>query len=95
EVERELPRGRGELILVVDDEEPVRVIAKQTLETFGYRAITAGNGAEAVALYAAHRDEVAAAIIDIAMPLMDGRATARALGHLDARVKIILSSGLG
>jgi len=91
----ELPHGDGELILVVDDEEPIRTIAEQTLETFGYRALTASDGAEAVALFAAHRNEIAAVILDLAMPLMDGRATARALRRLNARVKIILSSGLG
>ncbi|MER3429350.1 MAG: hybrid sensor histidine kinase/response regulator, partial [Pyrinomonas sp.] len=80
---------------VVDDEEPIRTIAEQTLETFGYRALTASDGAEAVALFAAHRNEIAAVILDLAMPLMDGRATARALRRLNARVKIILSSGLG
>ena len=91
---KEIPRGQGELILIIDDEEAVRAITKQTLETFGYRAIAASDGAEAVALYAAHRDEIAAVITDMAMPFMDGAATMRALRRLDPQAKIIASSGL-
>ena len=47
-----LPRGHGETILVVDDEPNLRMITQETLETFGYRVLTAANGAEAVAVYA-------------------------------------------
>ena len=47
-VSHELPRGSGELILVVDDEAAVQQITKQTLETFGYLVLLASDGAEAV-----------------------------------------------
>ena len=48
----EMPRGNGELILVVDDEAAVREITQQTLQAFGYRAIVATDGADAVAVFA-------------------------------------------
>jgi nitrogen-specific signal transduction histidine kinase len=48
----DLPLGHGELILVVDDEESIREITRGTLETFGYTVLTAGDGTEALALYA-------------------------------------------
>ncbi len=50
----ELPRGHGEQVLVVDDEEAVRQITRETLEAFGYRVMLACDGAEATTLYARH-----------------------------------------
>ena len=90
----ELPIGRGQLILVVDDEDAIRQITKGTLEAFGYRVLTASDGTEAVALYAPRKDEVACVITDMMMPYMDGLATIRALKRLNPAVKIISASGL-
>jgi PAS domain S-box-containing protein len=89
-----LPRGRGETILVVDDEPSIIAITQQTLESFGYRMITATNGAEAVAMYAQHRAEVAVILTDLSMPVMDGRATVYALLKINPQAKIIAMSGL-
>ena len=89
-----LPTGHGELVLVVDDEEAIREITKGTLETFGYRVLTASDGTEAVALYAAHKQDVKVVLTDMMMPFMDGPATIRALQKLDPHVKIIAASGL-
>jgi PAS domain S-box-containing protein len=86
--------GRGELILLVDDEIAIREIAKGTLEAYGYRALTAADGTEAVALYAQHKDEIRVVLTDMMMPYMDGLATIRALQKLNPQVKIIASSGL-
>jgi two-component system cell cycle sensor histidine kinase/response regulator CckA len=91
----DLPAGRGELILVVDDEEAIRQITKGMLETFNYRVLTASDGTEAVALYAQNRAEVAAVITDMMMPFMDGPATIRALQKMNPKVRIIAASGLG
>jgi hypothetical protein len=88
-----LPAGHGQTILVVDDEASVREITRTTLETFGYRVLAASEGAEAVALYVSHQDEVAAVLTDMMMPLMDGSATIRALMRINPRVTIIASSG--
>jgi two-component system cell cycle sensor histidine kinase/response regulator CckA len=89
-----LPLGRGQLILVVDDEIAIREITKGTLETYGYRALTAADGTEAVALYAQHKDEIRVVLTDLMMPYMDGPVTIRALRKLNPHVKIIASSGL-
>ncbi len=88
-----LPRGYGELILVVDDEEGVRTVTRRTLERFGYRVMLAVHGAEAVALYAEQGAEIAVVLTDMAMPVMDGPATILALRALNPAVKIIGSSG--
>ncbi|MBI1764764.1 MAG: PAS domain S-box protein [Acidobacteria bacterium] len=90
----EMPRGHSELILVVDDEAAIRQIAQTTLEAFNYRVLTASDGAEAIALFAQHRDEIKAVLTDLMMPLMDGVALIRALRKLSPDVRIIASSGL-
>jgi CheY-like chemotaxis protein len=90
----ELPAGHGETVLLVDDEERLRAVAKETLERFGYLVLLAANGAEAVALYARHRAEIDVVLTDMAMPVMDGVATIVALKALNPTVKIIASSGL-
>ena len=89
-----LPRGNGELILVVDDETSIRDMTKLTLELFDYGVITAANGAEAVAHYARRSADVAVVLLDMMMPVMDGQATIRALEAITSGVKIIATSGL-
>jgi two-component system cell cycle sensor histidine kinase/response regulator CckA len=89
-----VPRGRGETILVVDDEASILIITGQTLEAFGYVPLTARDGNEAVALYARRADEIALVLTDMAMPVMDGPATIRALREINPRVRIVGASGL-
>jgi PAS domain S-box-containing protein len=92
--EEEMPRGHGELILVVDDEASVRQITKQTLEAFGYRVLLAADGAEALAAYSTHGPEISAVLTDMMMPVMDGPATIRVLRKLNVNLPIIAASGL-
>jgi PAS domain S-box-containing protein len=94
EVAAELPRGNGELILVVDDEASVRVITRQTLEAFGYRVVLASDGAEAVAIFARQGAEIAVVLTDMMMPVMDGPATIQVLLRLNPELPIIAASGL-
>jgi two-component system cell cycle sensor histidine kinase/response regulator CckA len=88
-----LPSGQGELILVVDDEKGIQDIARQTLEKHGYRVLTAGDGTEAVALYAQSAKDIKAVMVDMVMPYLDGPATIRALRSLKSDVRVIASSG--
>jgi two-component system cell cycle sensor histidine kinase/response regulator CckA len=90
----EMPLGNGEMILAVDDEASVLTMTKETLETFGYKVITARDGAEAVATYTAHRDEIRGVLTDMLMPHMDGPATIRVLKRIDPNVRVIATSGL-
>jgi len=89
-----LPRGHGELVLVVDDEDAVRKVAQRTLERFGYRVLLAANGAEGVSLYALHQHDIAVVLTDMAMPIMDGPSLILALKAMNPAVKIVGSSGL-
>jgi PAS domain S-box-containing protein len=93
-VRSELPRGRGETVLVVDDEESIREIAQRTLEAFGYRVLLASDGAEAVTLYAGRREEIAVVLTDMMMPVMDGAATIRALLEINPGARVIAASGI-
>lgn len=93
-VESSLPKGYGELILVVDDEMAIREITKASLEAYNYQAITASNGIEAVAIYAEHHDRISVVLTDMMMPSMDGPTTIRTLQKINPDVKIIAVSGL-
>lgn len=86
------PRGRDELVLIVDDEASVRSITEEVLRAFGYRVMTATSGANAVTMYARHGHEIAAVLLDMVMPVTDGASTIRALRTVDAKVQIIAAS---
>lgn len=88
------PPGRGELILLVDDEQNLRRVASMALEGTGYRVLQAANGAEGLELYARHRSEVALVLCDMSMPVMDGPAMIARLLAQDPDLPIIGSSGL-
>ncbi len=94
EERKALPHGKGELILIVDDEESIREITKTTLLAYGYEVITASDGTEAIAEYAMHSTKVALVITDMMMPFMDGTATIRAIQKLNPLMKFLAVSGL-
>jgi PAS domain S-box-containing protein len=89
-----LPRGNGEMILVVDDEASILTITVQTLQAFGYQVLTATDGAHAVAVYAKHEKEISVVLTDMMMPVMDGLAMIHALMRMNSAVKVIAASGL-
>jgi PAS domain S-box-containing protein len=88
------PRGQNQLILIVDDEMAVQEITKATLETNGYRAITASDGIEAIAIYAEHKHEIAVVLLDLMMPLLDSLTIIRTLTKINPQVQIVTMSGL-
>jgi PAS domain S-box-containing protein len=88
-----LPRGRGEVVLVVDDEVAIREITRQVLEVSGYRVLLAANGAEGLAQYRQHQAQIAAVITDGRMPGMDGAALIEALASINPAVRILAVSG--
>lgn len=94
EKELELPHGSGELVLIIDDEPSIREITKTSLEAYNYKAITASDGIEAIALYAEYRDKISIVLTDMLMPSMDGITTIRTLHKINPNVKIIVISGL-
>lgn len=87
-------RGKGEHVLVVDDEESVRLIMRSTLDSFGFRVSTASDGAEAIALFRNPKALFDLAIVDMQMPGLDGGKTIVALRHLRPELPIVGASGL-
>jgi PAS domain S-box-containing protein len=86
--------GNGELILVVDDEVSIQKITKTSLETYNYKALLASDGIEAIALFAEHKREIKAVLLDLMMPSLDTLTTIRTLYKLNPEVPIIAMSGL-
>jgi len=94
EIAVEMPLGNGELILIVDDESAVRQITQQTLEAFGYRVVLASDGADAISIFARQGAEIAAVLMDMTMPVMDGPTTIQILRHMKPDARIVAASGL-
>jgi CheY-like chemotaxis protein len=81
------------LVLLVDDEELVRVASQAMLERLGYRVLTAVDGREALELFRARADDVACVLLDLLMPNMDGERTLHELRRLRPDVRVIVASG--
>ncbi|KRH96980.1 PAS domain S-box protein [Cylindrospermopsis sp. CR12] len=93
---QELPTeiGRGELILIVDDEPQIRDVTRMILETHNYDTLTASNGMEAIAIYGQYKQDISVVLMDIMMPKIDGIATIQAMKKINPLVKIIACSGI-
>ncbi len=86
--------GRGEVVLVVDDEEAIREATREILELNEYRVLSAADGREALNLYKQERESVQLVLTDVMMPVMNGPALVRELRALDPHLKVIAASGL-
>jgi two-component system, cell cycle sensor histidine kinase and response regulator CckA len=84
--------GSG-LILLVDDEETVRVVARRMLERLGFRVALASNGRVALRVLEARATEVTAVLLDMMMPEMSGEETFREIRRRYPSLPIVLSSG--
>lgn len=91
---RQLPHGDGELILIVDDDETITLIASRTLENYGYRTVTAENGRVAIGLIERDDTDVALVLTDMMMPVMDGAATTAYLEEHHPEIPVVAASGL-
>ncbi|MBX3014724.1 MAG: PAS domain S-box protein [Caldilineaceae bacterium] len=82
-----------ETILLVEDEDAVRQIAKLALEMHGYQVLEASNGRQALALFEQHLGPLHLLVTDVIMPEMSGRQLAQQLQHRLASLKILFMSG--
>ena len=83
----------SETILLVEDDEGVRIVTQSTLQKYGYTVITATNGEEALRVYEEHKGQFDMVLTDVVMPLMGGRELADRLREKDATIKILYFSG--
>ena len=79
-------------VLLVDDEETIRVMGKKMLQEFGFAAVTAKDGRAAVEIFKQSSDFVFV-ILDLTMPRMDGEQCFHELKRLKPDVKVIMCSG--
>jgi DNA-binding NtrC family response regulator len=84
--------GQGR-VLVVDDDETVRAVARQALELKGFQVLMAQDGREAVEQVRLHPDGIAAVLLDMTMPHMGGEDAFREMRKLQPELRVILSSG--
>src|SRR5262249_12107391 len=85
-------RGCGS-VLVVDDEDLVRNMARLTLERCGYAVETASNGQSAIEIFAQSPSAFSAVLLDLTMPVMDGEEALHHLKGIQPNVAVVLSSG--
>jgi PAS domain S-box-containing protein len=85
--------GAGGVVLLVDDEAPVRQMAKAMLENLGYTVMAVEDGTEALARFSEQRRAIRCVICDLTMPGMDGWETLAALRKQDPDIPVILASG--
>jgi two-component system, cell cycle sensor histidine kinase and response regulator CckA len=86
-------RAGAGLILVVDDEPLLRQTAEDILKSFGYTVLLAVDGLEALELFRARHHEIAAVLLDMVMPRLNGRDCFQAMRKIRPDVRIVLSSG--
>lgn len=81
------------VILFVDDEPVLRELARDILESSGYRVYLAKDGEEAVELYKRRGEEIDAVVVDMVMPVLDGKRVCEIIYGMNRDVKLLVSSG--
>lgn len=87
------PTGSRELVLIVDDEDFVTLLAQRVMTDEGYRVVTAKDGFQAIDIYRKLKDQIALIILDFTMPVMDGADVFEELLLINPKVPVVLSSG--
>jgi CheY-like chemotaxis protein len=87
------PTGSKELVMIVDDEEFVTMLAQRVLTDEGYRVVSARDGFQAIETYRKLKDQIALIILDFTMPIMDGADVFAELLLINPKVPVVLSSG--
>lgn len=84
---------KTDLVLVIDDEEPVREAVTDVLALADVETISAANGPLGIDLYRQRQTEISLVLLDLKMPVMSGEETLRGLKAINPDVKVVLSSG--
>ncbi len=92
EIEKDIIRSEG-IILVIDDEELIRVTTRKMLQISGYTVILAENGEEGVQIFKQRYKEISAVILDMAMPKKSGRDSFFEMKKIDPELKVLLATG--
>jgi PAS domain S-box-containing protein len=87
------PSRRCPTILVVDDEEMVRSIAKAALQAQGWQVLEAADGQQAVEVFLHQRQIIDVIVLDLTMPVLSGHEVFRQMREIDPEIKVIFASG--
>jgi len=82
-------------VLLVDDEEIIRQVARRMLENGGFEVSVAAHGKDAVEIYKKSQDDIDVVLLDVIMPKMGGKETYRRLKEINSGVRVIFTSGYG
>lgn len=88
-----LPEQAGYVVLVVDDEDPVREAVTDVLSLEGIQVLTAADGQSALEIFSERADEIDLVLLDLSMPGISGDETLQRLRDINSSVPVILSSG--
>ena len=89
---KDLIHGRG-CILVIDDEEIMRITAMELLQYLGYKVLLAANGREGIEIFKKEKNCIDLVLLDMVMPVMNGRECFMELKKIDPEARIVISSG--
>ena len=87
------PMCGGGTVLIVDDDEMVRISAQVTFELAGFSTMTAGDGEEAIGKYREHQERIVCVFLDLTLPQMCGEEVLHELRKINDEVRVILASG--
>ncbi|MFH1115355.1 MAG: ATP-binding protein [Pseudomonadota bacterium] len=90
---REMPAFGTETILLVDDDDRIREMGRQMIETAGYTVLTARSGEEALETYTERGAEISLVILDLIMPGIGGKRCLEELLRMDPDVRVLVASG--
>ena len=89
----EAPKGQGETILLVEDENSLRVTCGLFLNALGYKVLSAETPKEALKLFGQHVGDIQLLLTDVVMPGMDGRQLAEQICAVKPEIKVLFMSG--
>jgi signal transduction histidine kinase/CheY-like chemotaxis protein len=87
------PSSGNETVLLVEDEEVVRDLAREILDMHGYRVVTASQGLEALRAFETHEGRIDLLLTDVVMPVMGGRELAKRLTAQQTNLRVLFVSG--
>jgi DNA-binding NtrC family response regulator len=87
--------GGSGTVLLIEDEEQIKMVTRELLKMLGFTVIEASNGKEALELYLKHVTDITLVITDMGMPVMNGYELFRELKKRRPELPIIVSSGFG
>lgn len=93
QVHPDTAQGKGQTVLVVEDNAMMRTALLDVMDMLGYRVLEAANGREALVVCEQHKDDISLVLSDWVMPQMGGLALVRELERRDVAVKVLMLTG--